>query len=257
MAEAGAAGGGDGGRGGVLDGAGLDGLLAERGIALPEGGIEALGRWAATLLDWNERMNLTRITAPEEIAVQHVLDSLMGLSVLDDRPADAPLRVVDVGPGAGLPALPLAVARPAWSFTLVETSGKAASFLEQAAADMGLENVEVRKARAEDAARDPALREAFDLGTARAVAALRVLLEYGLPFLRVGGRFVAWKGAGADEEVAEAAEALNVLGGRAGRRYRYELPGLDQERMLLCVDKRRETPARYPRQAGTPKRKPL
>lgn len=241
----------------ALDVAHLAVLLRSEGIALPDGGLDALGRWAELLRDWNARMNLTRITDPREVAVQHLLDSLLGLRVLDDVSADAPLRAVDVGPGAGLPALPLAVARPAWSFTLVETSGKAASFLEAAVDAMGLANVEVRKARAEDAAREPALREAFDLATARAVAALPTLLEYGLPFLRVGGRMLAWKGAAADEEVRAAAEALNVLGGRVTRRWRYELPGLDQPRAILVVDKRRPTPARYPRQAGTPKRRPL
>lgn len=231
--------------------------LDAAGLALPDGALEAIGAWARELVAWNARFNLTRITAPEDIAVQHALDALMGLRALEGLDPRQPLRAVDVGSGNGCPGLILAAARPLWQWTLIESQAKVADFLRHAAGAMGLANVRVVTARAEDAGRDPALRERFHVATARGVARLATLLELALPLVRVDGRFVAWKGEGADEEIAEASGALSVLGGRVRRRHAYRLAGLDHGRRLVVVAKARRTPRAYPRRAGTPKRAPL
>jgi len=231
--------------------------LAEAGLDVQGDVLEAVAIWARELVAWNARFNLTRITSPEEIAIQHALDALMGLRALADLDPRQPWRAVDIGAGNGCPGLILAAARPGWQWTLVESQGKATDFLSHAARAMGLTNVRIAKVRAEDAGRDPDLRERFHVGTARGVARLATLLEYALPLIRVDGRFVAWKGEGADEEIAEASGALSQLGGRVRRRHAYRLPGLDHGRRLVVVAKARKTPRSLPRRAGTPKREPL
>ncbi len=232
-------------------------LAAAHGIAVDEAQLARFARLGAALLGANQRMNLTRITAPADIAVQHIVDSLIGLRAMADLDPDRPLTVVDVGTGAGFPGLPLAVMRPRWRFTLIEATGKVVAYLEQAVAALELGNVTALHCRVEDAGRDRALRERFDLAVARALAPLPVLLEYTLPLVAVGGRVVAYKGADADAEVAASVAALSVLGGRSRPRLAYQLPGLDRPRHLVVVDKRRPTPRAYPRKAGTPSRDPL
>ena len=241
----------------ALDAPLLERLAAAAEIALPEGALDAIAAWAEALVAWNARFNLTRITDPAAIAVQHALDALHGLRAVDDLDPRHPWRAVDVGSGNGCPGLILAAARPGWAWTLVESQGKAATFLRHAAGEMGLRNVRVVAARAEDAGRDPELRERFHVATARGVAPLPTLLEYALPLVRVEGRFVAWKGAAADEEVAASAAALGLLGGKVRRRLSYTLPGLDHPRRLVVVAKARRTPRHFPRRSGLPKHQPI
>lgn len=227
---------------------GLAALLDDPAVARFE-------RLAAELVVANERMNLTRLAQPDEIAIGHVLDSLVATKVLDEmgrRP-----RVIDVGSGAGFPGLALAVAHPEWRVTLLDARAKVVGWLAHAAEVLGLEHVETLHARAEDAGREKGRRAAYDVVVARAVAGLPTLLELTLPLLREGGLLVAWKGETADDEVAQASNALSVLGGKVKRRFRYQLPGLEHERVLVVVEKKRKTPTTYPRKAGTPKRKPL
>ncbi|MFN8424328.1 MAG: 16S rRNA (guanine(527)-N(7))-methyltransferase RsmG [Anaerolineae bacterium] len=241
----------------ALDAAVLRNVAATKGIPLTDAQVATFARLAAELVDYNRRVNLTRITAPADIAVQHIVDSLMGLRQLDDLDPARPLRVVDVGSGAGFPGLPLAVVRPQWRFTLIEATGKVVAYLEHVVAALGLTNVVALHARVEDAGRGKELRERFDIAVARALAPLPVLLEYTLPLVAVGGRLVAYKGADADAEVAASVNALSILGGRSRPRTQYFLPGLDRPRHLVVVDKRRPTPRSYPRKAGTPTREPL
>lgn len=232
-------------------------LADQHGIAVGDAQMAAFERLAAELVATNARINLTRITAPTDIAVQHIVDSLVGLRALTDLDPERPLAVVDVGTGAGFPGLPLAIMRPRWRFTLIEATGKVVAYLEHAVAALGLTNVTALHSRVEDAGRSKALREHFDLAVARALAPLPVLLEYTLPLVAVGGRVVAYKGAEADAEVAASVNALSILGGRSRPRLAYYLPGLDRPRHLVVVDKRRPTPRTYPRKAGTPSRQPL
>ncbi|KAG2499547.1 hypothetical protein HYH03_002492 [Edaphochlamys debaryana] len=172
--------------------------------------------------------------------------------------ADAPLRVVDVGTGAGLPGMVLAVARPQWKVTLLDSLRKRCDFLREAAALAGMSNVEVVWARAEDAGQKPELRQSFDLAVARAVAEARVLAELCLPFVRVGGLWVAAKGPDPEAEVEAAQSAVRQLGGRQLALERVEsLSAEGRPFTALVVAKHGPTPARFPRQAGTPSKKPL
>lgn len=232
---------------------GLDARLDPRAL-------QAYARYAQELVAANHRLNLTRISGPRDMALQHVLDSLVCLRGLDPAiPGDAPLRLVDVGSGPGLPGLALKIVRPQWRLTLVESVGKKAAFLRALTVlpELGLDGTVVLAARAEDAARLPEHRAAYDLATARAVAALPVLAEYLLPFLRVGGRALALKGAEAAAEARSAAGAIARLGGELLAVEPYRLPGLDQTRHLVVIAKRQPTAPAYPRRAGLPAARPL
>jgi len=229
------------------------------GFALDPEAVARFERYAAQLVVWNARVNLTRITRPDEIALQHFLDSLVCLRALPPG-ADAPeaaLACIDVGTGAGLPGLALKIVRPAWRLTLVEAVGKKVAFLEHVVGTLGLVDVTIRHARAEDLGRDPAHRERYDLAVARAVAPLATLAEYLLPFVRPAGRMVAQKGEVVLGELAAAGPAIALLGGHLLETLRYEIPGLAHARHLVVVEKVQPTPAAYPRRAGLPAREPL
>lgn len=212
---------------------------------------EKLDAFRRLLLEYNERYNLTAITEEEEICCKHFLDSAAGESLF---PAGA--RVLEVGSGAGFPSVPLMLVRPDLSFTLIESTGKKCDFLSAVKEKFSLP-AKILHIRAEDGGRDPLLREQFDVCCARAVARLNTLSEYCLPFVREGGAFLAYKGAGAAEEVAEAKRALSVLGGGEVKMCSYSLPGGMGERTIVFVRKTKPTPAKYPRGRGKERSAPL
>lgn len=227
--------------------------LAARGIELTPAAVATLRRLRELVLAENERTNLTRIVDEGEFVEKHALDSLLGLAALPAGPG----RAVDVGSGGGFPGLPLAIARPLWTFVLVESLQKKASFLERAARDLGLANVTVLAERAEDAARRPGNRESFDAATVRAVSSVAVTLELVLPFLRTGGRALLYRGreeAEADEAAARAVAPL--LGGGSSTVHAHALPS-GAERRLIVVEKASPTPERFPRRAGMAEKRPL
>ncbi|MEI7772238.1 MAG: 16S rRNA (guanine(527)-N(7))-methyltransferase RsmG [Chloroflexales bacterium] len=230
----------------------LTNTCAAWGIALSAGQIAQFAAYADELRLWNERINLTAISEPAEVYRRHFLDSLS----LARFWGDSPTSLVDIGSGAGFPGLPLAILRPGLRLTLVESVGKKAEFLRHMAELLGLAGVRVRTLRAEDLGRERGEREAHGLVTARAVAELRVLVEYGLPLLKVGGRMLAPKGVAAHAEAAAAGPAISLLGGRLVAVTPVELPGLDSHAVVI-IDKLRPTDSRYPRPAGTPRRQPL
>ncbi|HRN51293.1 MAG TPA: 16S rRNA (guanine(527)-N(7))-methyltransferase RsmG [Anaerolineales bacterium] len=215
----------------------------------------AFDTYADELLDWNQRINLTAVREREAVHTRHFLDSLSCWLAMRQQPG---ARIIDIGTGAGLPGLPLKIWQPRLQLSLLESVGKKARFLEHVVQVLGLDNVQVLTARAEDAGRDPAHREQYDWAVARAVAPLPVLAEYLLPFVRVGGYMLAQKARGVAEEAEQAANAFGQLGGKLRDLIQVRVPGLeDEERWLVVVQKLKPTQARFPRQAGTPSKNPL
>ena len=227
---------------------------AEAGIPLTAEQIGQFSVYHEMLLDWNTRMNLTALTAPEDVAVKHIIDSL---TAYDAALFDGARTLIDVGTGAGLPGIPLAVYVPHLTVTLLDALNKRVRFLTEVTAAMGLQNVRCIHARAEEAARTAEHRAAYDIAVSRAVARLPVLLEYTLPFVRVGGTLLALKGRAYAEEQKEARRAAEVLGGGRITARPVHLPGLDDVRAILMVTKERQTPAAYPRGGGAPTRRPI
>ena len=213
------------------------------------------------LVSWNERFNLTAITEYEQVQIRHLTDSLSCLVALQkggpEGKALAPLRAIDVGSGAGFPGLPVKIVCPRMAMVLLEATAKKVRFIEHVVERMGLEDVRPLWGRAEEVAHDPAHRESYDLVLARAVAELPVLVEYTLPFCRLGGLVVAQKGASAQEEVHAAAYALPLLGGQLQQVILIELPGLAEARHLVVIKKVARTPDAYPRRTGVPAKRPL
>jgi 16S rRNA (guanine527-N7)-methyltransferase len=226
----------------------------ELGIYLDELQLDAFDTFTKLLLEWNARFNLTRITDPSEIAVKHFLDSLSLLKFVDVPVGSS---VVDIGTGAGLPGVPLKIVRPDLDVTLLDSVRKKLTFVQALVSELKLSGVELVHGRAEDVGRAPAYREQFDFAVSRAVAKLNVLSELCIPFCRVGGSFVAYKGADVEEEIAAAERAISLLGGRIGAVHEFTLPCSDAQRSLIVVEKVRRTPNKYPRKAGTPEREPL
>ena len=188
----------------------------------------------------------------------HLADSLAALPVLDATDAEGEqLLVADVGSGAGLPGIPLAIARPSLSALLIESRGRRCRFLEETVAKLNLPHVHVEQMRGELAGRDPGLRERFHIVTARALTATAVALELTLPLCRLGGRVILYKTEGQLAEIEAAAPVAAQLGGGLDHLLRYELPGLDQPRVLAVFAKTAPTPPDYPRRAGVPRRRPL
>ena len=214
--------------------------------------------YARLLVEWNQKMNLTAITDPVGVAVKHFADSLTVAPLL---PAGE-FTLIDVGTGAGFPGVPLALLRPDCRLTLLDSLNKRLVFLEEVCRQLDLP-VTLIHARAEEGGRRPDLREQYDVAVARAVAAMPVLCEYCLPFVRVGGRFLALKGPDADRERAEASRGIGVLGGKVAGVTAFALPkepldGVEpMERRLIQVDKVRPTPTAYPRPSAKIAKRPL
>ncbi|MGP1470684.1 MAG: 16S rRNA (guanine(527)-N(7))-methyltransferase RsmG [Schwartzia sp. (in: firmicutes)] len=225
------------------------------GLSLTDKQVMQFDRYAMLLLSWNEKMNLTAIVEPTEVAVKHFIDAA-SVWRADWFTADI-RRVVDVGTGAGFPGLPLKILHPELDVTLMDALQKRVRFLSEVIEALGLTGVVAVHARAEEGARQKAYRARFDAAVSRAVAPLSVLAEYTLPFVRVGGFLAAQKGAKYAAEAQEGAKALDLLGGAAPVIASVKLPGLDDARAVLYVEKVRPTPDSYPRKAGTPEKKPL
>ena len=232
----------------------LDGA-PELATGLPTGFLDGVQRYVALLLDANQRVNLTRVTQPDDVARLHLLDSLAALPLLD---AAAPERVVDLGSGGGLPAIPLALARPRIEWLMVDSVGKKAAILRDIVAALDLRSAAVSAERAEALGRDPRHRERFGMATARACAALPVLAELALPLVAVGGQLLAWKGPLADGD-AEVRRGRAAIGQVGGGRLRIQAAGHAAlgGHTLVVVPKARPTPARFPRRPGEPGRRPL
>ncbi|HIQ72416.1 MAG TPA: 16S rRNA (guanine(527)-N(7))-methyltransferase RsmG [Candidatus Onthenecus intestinigallinarum] len=227
--------------------------LERLGVAADGVTLDRLARYHALLTEWNARIDLTAVLEPEEMVDRHYLDSAAPLA-LGLIPQGA--RVIDVGTGAGLPGIPLCILRPDLRVTLLDAQRKRVTFLQAAieALDLPAQAVHMR---AEDAARDEARREAYDVAVSRAVAATPTLLELTLPFVRVGGRAIAWKGPGLQAELEQARRAAHLLGGALEGVLDAPVPGRDWQHVLLVCAKRQKTARQYPRRAGLPGKNPL
>ncbi len=223
------------------------------GLFLSAKQLERFGIFANALLNGNKKANLVGTADYETLLSHHLLDSLSCLIAIPEKR----LRVLDIGSGAGLPGVPLAIARPDMSVTLLDSSVKRSSFVREIIARLSLKNAEVVCARAEDAGRDRSLREAYDCVVARAVAPLPTLVEYALPFLESGGTFVAQRGPKAAAEAKAADFAINELKGQLKAVTKVDVPLVPAERYLVVIEKIGPTPARYPRRCGVPLKRPL
>lgn len=230
----------------------LRGWCASFGLEVSDTLLGKLDAYAEFLVAYNQKVNLTAITDPAEIAVKHFLDSLLLLAAAD-IPAGASL--IDVGTGAGFPGVPVRLMRGDLHLTLLDSLNKRIVFLRELCQRLEVD-ASLFHARAEDAGHDPALREQFDFATARAVASLPVLCEYCLPFVRVGGLFAALKSRSAAEETALAGHALDLLGGRVESERSFRLPD-SSERCILLIRKISQTPPKFPRPAAKMAKSPL
>lgn len=213
---------------------------------------DKIRRFIALILEENRRQNLVSRKAGEEELLKHVQDCSKILSWMDLSGAE----IIDIGSGAGFPGIVLALLCPGSRLTLVESDLKKSGFLNLVKDQLGMDNVVIIRERAEALGRNPQYREHFDICSSRAVAAMRVVLEYGLPLVKTGGRLLLWKGSNYQQEIDEAVRALELLGGVLEKVYEYSLVG-ERDRAIVVVKKIHSTPAEYPRKIGVPAKKPL
>ena len=225
----------------------------EAGIAFTERQLEQFELYYELLIETNKVMNLTAITEPEEVAVKHIIDSLLAY----DANLFPGKLLADVGTGAGFPGIPLKIFSPALKVVLLDSLAKRLKFLEMVIEKLGLQDISCVHLRAEDAGQNKAHREKYDLVTARAVARLSVLSEYCLPLVKQGGYFIALKGSKFHKEVSEGRAAVAMLGGEIVSADEVKLPGLDDGRAIVRIRKVKSTPAKFPRKAGLPEKQPL
>lgn len=241
----------------------LQRLAAEAGLALSAGQLAALERFARDLVAHNRRCNLTAITDPDDIITLHILDSLSVFVHLNAEwtrmatPAGKALDLVDIGTGGGLPGLPIKILYPAVHMTLIDGTGKKIRFLQDMIRTLDLADTRALQGRAEELAHRPEHRARYDVAVARGLARLPALLEYVLPFVRMQGLCLAYKGPGFPAEYQEARHALQVLGAEVERVIPLSIPGTDVQRMVAVIRKQRHTPRLYPRSQGLPRRQPL
>ncbi len=226
----------------------------EYGLTLTTDQVTGFTTYFEMLVEWNEKINLTAITEPQDVAIKHMIDSL---SCYDEKIFKTGAKIIDVGTGAGFPGLPLKIFRSDLKVTLFDSLNKRILFLQAVAEKLGINDIEFIHSRAEDGGKNKQLREQYDIAVSRAVARLDVLCEWCLPFVAVGGFFVALKGSKYSEELNDATGAIQRLGGEIAKIEKIKLPGLDDVRAIIYIKKIKKTPAAYPRRPGTAEKKPL
>nr|WP_026073757.1 16S rRNA (guanine(527)-N(7))-methyltransferase RsmG [Acetivibrio cellulolyticus] len=224
----------------------------EFNIPLNEEQAEKFFKYKNVLKEWNEKINLTAIEDDRDIIIKHFIDSL---SILPLIKGDN-IKLIDVGTGAGFPGIPVKIARESIEVTLLDSLDKRVKFLNEVIKEDGLTGIKALHGRAEEKAVLPEFREKYDICTARAVASLPVLIEYCLPFVKVGGCFIAMKGS-STEEIDSSKKALDIIGGKIEEVKDFNLPFTDSKRNVIVIRKFRQTPTKYPRKAGKPSKEPL
>ncbi|MEH7546790.1 16S rRNA (guanine(527)-N(7))-methyltransferase RsmG [Neobacillus vireti] len=228
--------------------------LQEKGISLSEKQLDQFEAYFTTLVEWNEKMNLTAITEKTDVYLKHFYDSITASFYFDFL---RPFHLCDVGAGAGFPSIPLKIVYPHIEVTIVDSLNKRISFLNHLADVLNLENIHFVHDRAETFGVNPAYRETFDVVTARAVARMSVLSEFCLPLAKVGGHFLAMKALHAKDELDSAQKAISTLGGKVEKVHTFTLPMEESERTILIIKKEKQTPKKYPRKPGTPGKSPI
>lgn len=209
-------------------------------------------KYMLLLIEWNEKINLTAITEPEEIILKHFIDSLTINKYIEQNRS-----IADVGTGAGFPGIPLKIYRPDLKVTLVDSLNKRINFLNEVIYKLNLKDINTVHSRIEDFGKDKKYREKFDYVTARAVANLATLSEYLIPISKIEGKCICMKGNDIKEEIDCSKNAINLLGGKVDKIDRFELPNSDISRNIIIIDKIKNTPNKYPRKAGLPSKEPL
>ncbi|MQS76683.1 16S rRNA (guanine(527)-N(7))-methyltransferase RsmG [Companilactobacillus halodurans] len=230
--------------------------LSKQGIELSATQKEQFATYFHELVETNKVMNLTSITAEDQVYLKHFYDSIV-LGFVDEKLLHDELTLCDVGSGAGFPSLPLKIINPKLKITIVDSLNKRIKFLDGLVQKLHLDDVSLVHGRAEEVGKNPQFRESFDIVTARAVAAMNVLTEFCLPLVKIGGQFVAMKSEKAPEEVETAQYAIKTLGGEVKQQKSVELPNDAGIRNFIMVTKISKTPKKYPRKPGTPAKKPL
>lgn len=232
----------------------LTNAFTSEGFSLTEQQLQQFVIYYDTLITWNQKMNLTAIEEPVEVAYKHFVDSACLLRVVPDLKQKS---MIDVGTGAGFPGVPLKIMEPALDLTLFDSLNKRIIFLQELCQKLQLKDVKAVHGRAEEFGIKPEYRQQYDMATARAVARMPVLLEICLPFVKKGGIFIALKGPELENEIKESSNALKELGGKLVDVQQFTLADGAYTRNLAVIEKIKDTPKKYPRKAGTPQKKPL
>jgi 16S rRNA (guanine527-N7)-methyltransferase len=228
--------------------------LKNEGIEITEKQLQQFERYFHILVEWNEKMNLTAITDQEEVYAKHFYDSITAAFYFDFTNE---FHLCDVGAGAGFPSIPLKILFPQINVTIVDSLKKRITFLNHLATELELEGVSFYHDRAELFGINEKFRHKFDVVMARAVARTSVLSELCLPLLRTNGTFIAMKGSNVEEELSDAEDAIELLGGKLQRVEHFSLPENNGERNIVIIDKKRKTPKKFPRKPGVPNKNPL
>ena len=209
-------------------------------------------RYMDLLLEWNEKINLTAITETDEVILKHFIDSMTVFKYLVESK-----NIIDVGTGAGFPGIPIAIMNQNKNITLLDSLNKRINFLNEVCSELKINNIKTYHGRAEEFGHNKQHREKYDIAISRAVANMTTLVEYLIPFIKVGGRCICMKGNDIEEELEQAKFAIKELGGKIEKVERFNLPNSDMERNIIIITKIKETPNRYPRKAGMPSKIPL
>ena len=229
----------------------LENVAKQIEIELTKKQIEKFYNYMNLLLEWNEKINLTAIIEPKEVILKHFVDSLTIAKYIKENE-----KLIDVGTGAGFPGIPLSIVKENTDIVLLDSLNKRINFLEEIKQNLKLKNITTIHGRAEEFGKNKKEREIYDIATSRAVAPLNILLEYLLPLVKVGGKAICMKGSNI-EEIENAKNALEILGGKIEKIEEITLPNSDIKRNIIIVKKVKNTPSKYPRKPGTPSKEPI
>lgn len=224
----------------------------ELAIELNEAKQEQFYNYMELLQKWNENINLTAITEPEEVLQKHFVDSLTIMPYIKKNE-----KVIDVGTGAGFPGIPLKIAEEEVEVTLLDALNKRLNFLNEVIQVLELSKIKTVHLRAEEAGKNKDLREKFNVSVSRAVAPLSTLVEYLLPLVKVNGKCICMKGSNIEEEIVNSQKAIEILGGKIEKIEEFTLPNSEIKRNIIIIRKLKETPSKYPRKPGTPSKEPI